>query len=389
MKSSNTFFSGGASFGSRGASAKTYGTRNDNNYDSHDDYNRSSRGHSYNEPHTAMRSGPSYHTGEEEDHDEEEPAESESGRPLGQDFIGSQPISIQERIHSLQSLHRKRTAIMSEYEKEAFQLEKKYFWLVESLYGQRNDVVNMHGDRNDTYPSLSSPPAYDWNEGQSAGIPGFWLRAIKNQPDLCDLILPQDEDLLHHLVDIRLGYPNDDHQMGFRLYFEFSKNEYFENETLMKEYKYKIDEGSGEDDGDEEVYAGEMIYDEVKGDEILWKSGHNMTLDYTKMNSHGGFDNVEEAQIPSFFRFFNPPTAPTETGDDEKDRIAMDDYDWLFGLDFEFGEDFKDKLVPFAVHWYTGEATLYEEEDEEEEDEDDENAEGASGHGHDGAYRHN
>lgn len=78
----------------------------------------------------------------------------------------------------------------------------------------------------------------------------------------------------------------------------------------------------------------------------------------------------------SFFNFFNPPKAPT---DDDDDDIASDIEERL-ELDYQLGEDIKEKLIPRAIDWFTGEALQFEElddleegdfEDEDDEEEDD------------------
>ena len=75
----------------------------------------------------------------------------------------------------------------------------------------------------------------------------------------------------------------------------------------------------------------------------------------------------------SFFNFFNPPKAPE--GDDD----APSDIEESLELDYQLGEDIKEKIIPSAVEWFTGEALLYEcetgempgFEDEDDEDGDD------------------
>lgn len=79
----------------------------------------------------------------------------------------------------------------------------------------------------------------------------------------------------------------------------------------------------------------------------------------------------------SFFNFFSPPKAPSE--DDEDD--AASDIEERLELDYQLGEDIKEKLIPRAIDWFTGEALHYEEldddleegdfEDEDDEEEDD------------------
>lgn len=77
----------------------------------------------------------------------------------------------------------------------------------------------------------------------------------------------------------------------------------------------------------------------------------------------------------SFFNFFSPPKAPT----DDDDEISSDIEERL-ELDYQLGEDIKEKLIPRAIDWFTGEALQFEQlddydegefEDEDDEEEDD------------------
>lgn len=84
----------------------------------------------------------------------------------------------------------------------------------------------------------------------------------------------------------------------------------------------------------------------------------------------------------SFFNFFSPPKAPKE----EDDEVPGDIEDRL-ELDYQLGEDIKEKLIPRAIDWFTGEALQFEEydddeldvddlEDDDDDDEDDQKSEG-------------
>lgn len=78
----------------------------------------------------------------------------------------------------------------------------------------------------------------------------------------------------------------------------------------------------------------------------------------------------------SFFNFFDPPKAPAE-----EDADSSDDVEERLELDYQLGEDIKEKLIPRAIDWFTGEALQFEEldddleeadfEDEDDEDDDD------------------
>ena len=67
----------------------------------------------------------------------------------------------------------------------------------------------------------------------------------------------------------------------------------------------------------------------------------------------------------SFFNFFNPPAAPKEDGDDVD---ASSDIEERLELDYQLGEDIKEKLIPRAIDWFTGEALRFEELDDELEE---------------------
>lgn len=80
----------------------------------------------------------------------------------------------------------------------------------------------------------------------------------------------------------------------------------------------------------------------------------------------------------SFFNFFSPPQPPT----DDDESVASDIEERL-ELDYQLGEDIKEKLIPRAIDWFTGEALQFEElgdemdpdefeDEDEDEDEDDE-----------------
>lgn len=76
----------------------------------------------------------------------------------------------------------------------------------------------------------------------------------------------------------------------------------------------------------------------------------------------------------SFFNFFSPPKAPSDDDDD-----AASDIEERLELDYQLGEDIKEKLIPRAIDWFTGEALAFEEIDDLDEgdydDEDDDEEE--------------
>jgi nucleosome assembly protein 1-like 1 len=90
---------------------------------------------------------------------------------------------------------------------------------------------------------------------------------------------------------------------------------------------------------------------------------------------------VVKVTVPteSFFNFFSPPKPPVED-----DETVASDIEERLELDYQLGEDIKEKLIPRAIDWFTGEALQFEElgeeldegdfdgeEDDEDDDDDD------------------
>lgn len=74
---------------------------------------------------------------------------------------------------------------------------------------------------------------------------------------------------------------------------------------------------------------------------------------------------VVKVTVPteSFFNFFSPPRAPKEDDED-----VASDIEERLELDYQLGEDIKEKLIPRAIDWFTGEALQFEEYDDDELD---------------------
>lgn len=60
----------------------------------------------------------------------------------------------------------------------------------------------------------------------------------------------------------------------------------------------------------------------------------------------------------SFFSFFSPPTPPS--ADDADDVSIASDLDEKLELDYQVGEDLKERVIPRAVDWFDGSALRHE-----------------------------
>ncbi|GAA5930874.1 hypothetical protein JCM3775_000740 [Rhodotorula graminis] len=60
----------------------------------------------------------------------------------------------------------------------------------------------------------------------------------------------------------------------------------------------------------------------------------------------------------SFFSFFSPPAPPS--ADDDDDASIASDLDEKLELDYQIGEDLKERVIPRAIDYFTGRALLHE-----------------------------
>lgn len=294
------------------------------------------------------------------------------GRSSG--YIESLPTDVRRRVAGLKGVQKHHSKLEAEFQEEVLELEKKYFAKFTPLYVKRFQIVN--GNIEPSEEEVSAGQNEDENkeekdEGANSssevkGIPEFWLSAMKNQISLAEMITERDEAVLKDLTDIRMEYLE---KPGFRLIFEFAENEFFNNKILTKTYFYQNENG----------YGGDFIYDHAEGDKIDWKTDKDLTVrveNKKQRNKNTKETRVVKKTVPteSFFNFFSPPKVPTE----DEDVDAANDIEERLELDYQLGEDIKEKLIPRAIDWFTGEALQFEEfeDDVEEGDFEDEDDEG-------------
>jgi len=299
------------------------------------------------------------------------------GRSSG--YIESLPAPVRRRVAGLKGVQKQHSKLEAEFQEEVLSLEKKYFAKFTPLYEKRAKIVN--GDAEPTIEDITTGEEDDEEKDEKdvsekqeessetvTGIPEFWLSAMKNQISLAEMITDRDEVALKHLTDVRMEYLD---KPGFSLIFEFAENEFFTNKTIKKTYFYQNESG----------YGGDFIYDHAEGEKIEWKAGKDLTVrveSKKQRNKNTKQTRVVKKTVPteSFFNFFSPPKVP----DDEEDDAASDIEERL-ELDYQLGEDIKEKLIPRAIDWFTGEALQFEEldddleegdfEDEDDEEDDD------------------
>ncbi|XP_050687113.1 nucleosome assembly protein 1-like 1 isoform X2 [Eriocheir sinensis] len=339
---------------------------------------------------------------EEVDEDEVEEVEDEEGGGERKELVDklmkdpqSLPVSVKRRIKALKKLQLQYTDLEADFYKEVHALEVKYDKMHQGLYEKRRQVVTSEyepneeecdfpsDDETDDEKNLSKDmeekakidekedKIHDFDEN-TKGIPEFWLTIFKNVDLLAEMVQDYDEPILKHLTDIQLKFH--DEPMGFTLEFYFTENEYFTNKVLTKYYEMKC----VPDKDDPFGFEGPEIF-KCKGCTIDWKKGKNVTVKTIKKKqkhkSRGAIRTVTKTlQNDSFFNFFNPPPVP-EDPNEEMDE----DTQALLTADFEIGHYIRERIIPRAVLFYTGEALddedFEEEEGEEGEEGDDEEEE--------------
>ncbi|KAG5960997.1 hypothetical protein E4U56_004080 [Claviceps arundinis] len=294
------------------------------------------------------------------------------GRSSG--YIESLPPPVRRRVAGLRAVQQEHSKLEDEFQKEVLELEKKYFAKSTPLYEKRAAIVNgkaeptedeVKAGENEEEVQLQAEDSTDANaqsENEAAedvaGIPEFWLSAMKNQTTLAEMITDRDEAALKHLTDVRMEYLE---KPGFRLIFEFGENDYFSNKMITKTYFYQTESG----------YGGDFIYDHAEGDKIEWYPGKDLTVRVEakkQRNKNTNQTRIVKKTVPteSFFNFFSPPQAPSD-GDDGDNDDAADDIEDRLELDYQLGEDIKEKLIPRAIDWFTGEALAFYDEDSDDD----------------------
>jgi len=307
------------------------------------------------------------------------------------------PKPVKRRVNALKKLLLGAMSIEAEFYTKVHQLECEYADKTKSLNSQRTEVVNgLHEptDEEADFPladnlsnelkekaKINGPPVEEADKPEDSlikGIPDFWLTVFKNVDILAEMVQEADEPVIRHLTDIEVQMSRE--PMGFSLVFHFSPNDFFTNATLTKEYSLHC-----EPDKDEPFdFEGPEIV-ACKGCKIDWKVGKNVTVKLIKKKQKHKTKGqtrfvTKEVKADSFFNFFDPPEVP-EGSEDVDDETRE-----LLNADFEIGQILRDRIVPRAVLYFTGEANddeSYDEDEDEDGDEFDEDEEGEDEEGDD------
>ena len=335
--------------------------------------------------------------------------------------VANVPVAIMKRVNALKNVQLKMLDIESKFYEDLHLLECKYAQLFEPLYEKRKQVItgeyeptedevkwvldddlDITANSEDAKVKGESPnqlvkdikSKVTLNESGSAavevkGVPDFWLQTFRSVELISDMIQEHDEPVLKHLSDVRVRL-HDQKPYGYTLEFHFNDNEFLNSKVLTKTYELKTEY----DQKDPFAYEGPDLY-KCKGCTIDWKKGKNVTVRLVKKKQkHKGHGTIrvltKEVKQDSFFNYFDTPTPPSDTSkspassstegekkaikdkDHADDDASVKDDEGLYAADFEIGHFFKERIIPKAVLYFTGEIADDECYDDYEDDEDDE-----------------
>ncbi|XP_077212587.1 nucleosome assembly protein 1;3-like [Tasmannia lanceolata] len=280
------------------------------------------------------------------------------------DVLENLSPKVRKRVDVLREIQSGHDELEAKFFEERAALEAKYQKLYAPLYTKRYEIVNgvVEAEGVTNEDEATETPGED-NVTEEKGVPDFWLTAMKTNEVLAEEIEERDEGSLKYLKDIK--WCRIDNPKGFKLEFFFDPNPYFKNSVLTKTY-HMIDDD-------------EPILEKAIGTEIEWLPGKSLTQKILKKKPKKGSKNAKPItkteNCDSFFNFFSPPEVPED--EDDIDEETAEQLQNEMEQDYDIGSTIRDKIIPHAVSWFTGEAVQGEdyEDIDGEDDEDDEDGE--------------
>ncbi|XP_055632958.1 nucleosome assembly protein 1-like 1 [Toxorhynchites rutilus septentrionalis] len=247
--------------------------------------------------------------------------------------ITTLPPNIRMKIDALNKVQLQLLCKEADFHKRVFSMESEFQQNLNEIYEKRRQIVDGSyvPTREDTEKGDQIEANLEGEGEQFKGIPEFWLGVFKMVPILQCMVQVSDEKALKHLIDVR-SIVKDQPKTSFVLEFEFEPNQFFENTTLTKEYLLECVPDP------EKLYSfnGFEITD-TEGCEIKWKEGACLTA---------GNETENNPMANSFFNFFNPKKLL-----EGADPLV---YEHFMKADFEIGYYIKERVIPRAVNFFTG-----------------------------------
>ncbi|XP_016969311.1 nucleosome assembly protein 1-like 1 [Drosophila rhopaloa] len=221
-------------------------------------------------------------------------------------------------ISELKQLYMETINLDVALQRDIYNMEKSFEEKHSVIFEKRKKILDEFRKQNhgDSKPNLS--------------VPHFWLKVLK--ASYTEFISKKDEKILECLSDIRARLHSDP-VVKFDIEFHFYPNDYFTNTVLTKTYFLNC----LPDPEDPLSYDGAEIY-KCEGCNIEWKQAKDRER------------KDETLEQTSFFDFFTPPILPADIEDPNYCDINS-----ILQNDFELGFYLKERVIPKAVIFFTGE----------------------------------
>jgi len=298
---------------------------------------------------------------------------------------------VQKRINALKNVQVDLLKVEAAFYDELHELEIKYSHIYEPFFERRRQIVTGEtepteseskwalDEEEDKPAEAKILPVANGEETEEKGVKNFWLETLQSFRITSEIIQEYDEEILAYLQDIQIKL-FDKKPYGYTLEFYFSENPFFTNKVLTKTYTLKCEV----DPKDPFAYDGPDL-ETATGSVINWKEGKNVCVKVVKKKIKSKNKKQppkvvsKEEKQDSFFNFFETPkkvsdekrVAKKSESSVEGDEDDEHDAELYLIADFEIGQYLKEKIVPKAILFYTGEG-VDDEFDEEDYDEDEE-----------------
>ncbi|XP_054425829.1 testis-specific Y-encoded-like protein 1 [Pteronotus mesoamericanus] len=175
---------------------------------------------------------------------------------------GPQPLNVNLRMNPLEAIQLELDTVNAQADRAFQQLEHKFGRMRRHYLERRNYIIQ--------------------------NIPGFWVTAFRNHPQLSPMIRGQDAEMLRYITNLEVKefrHP----RTGCKFKFFFRRNPYFRNKLIVKEYEVRA--------------SGRVV---SLSTPIIWRRGYEPQ----------SFIRRNQDVVCSFFTWFSDHSVP------ESDRIA-------------------------------------------------------------------
>lgn len=172
------------------------------------------------------------------------------------------PLHVDLRMNPLEAIQLELDTVNAQADRAFQQLEHKFGRMRRHYLERRNYIIQ--------------------------NIPGFWVTAFRNHPQLSPMIRGQDAEMLRYITNLEvkeLRHP----RTGCKFKFFFRRNPYFRNKLIVKEYEVRA--------------SGRVV---SLSTPIIWRRGHEPQ----------SFIRRNQDVVCSFFTWFSDHSLP------ESDKIA-------------------------------------------------------------------